>query len=65
MATTREVTARITAIDAPHRRVTLQFVDGTKKILTAGKQVNLANVKVGEDLTVQVAEALAIVLQKP
>jgi hypothetical protein len=64
-AETQEVTAKVTALDAKHHKVTLQFADGTTKTLKVGKKVNLADVKVGEDVTAQVAEAVAIVVQKP
>jgi hypothetical protein len=65
IANTTEVTAKITAVDAKSRQVTLQFVDGSTKQLKVGSTVNLATVKPGDDVTVRVAEALAIVIAKP
>jgi hypothetical protein len=62
---TEEITATITAVDAPHRKVTFQLVDGSKKTVTIGKRVDLANVKVGESLTVELSEGLALTVQKP
>ena len=44
--------------------MTLQFVDGSKT-LTVGKKVDLAKLKAGDDVTVRVAEALALVVEKP
>jgi hypothetical protein len=63
-AETQEVTAKVTALDVKHHKVTLQFVDGTTKKFKVGKRVNLADVKVGDDVTVQIAEALAVDVQK-
>lgn len=65
IANTREITAKITAIDAKGRQVTLQFVDGSTKQLKVGATVNLKAVKPGEDVTVRVAESVAIVVTRP
>ena len=65
VASTREVTARITAIDPTTRRVTLRFVDGSIKQIKVGPNVNLAAVTVGDDVTVRVAESLAIAVTQP
>src|SRR6266436_4964570 len=64
MADTQEVTAKITAIDAKEHKVTLQFVDGSKT-LAVGKKVDLGKVKVGDEVTVRVAEARARLVEKP
>lgn len=65
MADTTRVTAKITALDAKKRKVTLELPDGAKKTVKAGKNVNLAAVKVGDSVTVQHTEALAITVEKP
>ena len=65
MAETQKVTARMVAVDAKQRKVTLQFADGRTKKLKVGKQVNLANVKPGDNVVVQVTEALVILVEKP
>ncbi len=65
VASTKEVTAKITAINAKTRQVTLQFVDGSTKQIKVGPNVNLAAVKAGDDVTVQVAESLAIAVSRP
>ena len=57
---TAQVTAKVTAVDPKHHKVTLQFADGTSKKLKVGKKVNLAAVPVGTDVTVQMTEGLAI-----
>jgi hypothetical protein len=60
MAETMEVTARVTNVDTKHRKVTLQLPDGKSKTVKVGKKVNLANVQAGDDVTVQVTEAIAV-----
>lgn len=60
VAGTEEVTARITNLDTMNNSVTVQFVDGTTKTLRASRDINLAKVKVGDDVTVQVAESVAV-----
>ncbi len=60
MADTMQVTAKVTSVDMKNRKVTLQFVDGKSRTMRVGKQVNLANVQVGDDVTVQVTEAIAV-----
>jgi len=65
MADTVKITAKITAIDAQRRAVTLSLPDGTSKKVKAGKQVNLSAVKVGDNVTVQHTEAVAISVEKP
>ena len=59
-----EVTAKITAINSSKRSVTLALPDGTSQTVKVGKQVNLANVKTGDDVTVQYAEAMALNVTK-
>jgi uncharacterized OB-fold protein len=65
MADTQEVFVKIVAIDANHHKVTLQFADGKTKKLKVGKKVDLTNVKPGDNVVVQVSEALAILVEKP
>ena len=57
---TEQVTAKVTAVDAKHHKVTLQFADGTSKKVKVGKKVDLTAVPVGTDVTVQMTEGLAI-----
>jgi len=61
---TEQVTAKVTAVDAKHHKVTLQFADGTSKKVTVGKKVNLSAVPVGTDVTVQVSDGLALSVDK-
>jgi hypothetical protein len=61
---TMQVTARVTAVDAKKHIVTLQYADGTSRTVKVGKKVNLADVPVGTDVTVQVSEGVAISVGK-
>jgi len=65
MVDTMQVTAKVTAVDAKARKVSLEFPDGTTKKVRVGKQVDLAAVKPGDDVTVQVSEGIALAVQKP
>jgi len=64
VADTVQITAKITAIDVKHRKVTLSLPDGTSETVKAGKQVDLSRVKVGDSVTVQHTESLAITVEK-
>jgi len=58
------ITAKVSAIDTKKRKVTMQLPDGTSKSVKAAKNIDLANVSVGDDVKIQLTEALAIDLQK-
>lgn len=61
---TVKATAKVTAIDAAKRMVTLEM-DGKSKTITCGPEVkNFAQIKVGDLLKVTYVEALAVYLQK-
>src|SRR5262245_22896895 len=64
MADTVQMTATITALDAKARKVTLKFEDGTSKTLRVGKNADLNAVNVGDAVTLQAAEAVAISVTK-
>ncbi len=59
-----QVTAKVVAVDAPHRKVTLQFADGTTRKVKVGKKVDLTSLAVGTDLTIQLTEGLALSVTK-
>ena len=65
VAETAEVTARIVAVDAMSRRVTLQFVDGSTKTVRVNPNIDLVNVAPGDAVTVRITEALAVLVEKP
>lgn len=65
VAETVKITARVTAVNTATRKVSLKLPDGTTKSIKVGNGVNLAAVKVGDDVTVRHTEAMAIVVEKP
>jgi len=58
-------TAKIAAIDDWLNTVTLQLPDGSKKTIKVSEYVNLADVSVGDTVSVQSTEAAVLVLEKP
>jgi hypothetical protein len=56
--------AQITAIDDWLDTVTLQLPDGTTKKIRVSEYVNLADVSVGDNVSVQSTEAAVLVLEK-
>ncbi len=58
-------TAKITAIDDWLDTVTLQLPDGSSKTINVSEAVNLADVSVGDTVSVQSTEAAVVVLEKP
>ena len=58
-------TAKITAINDWDDTVTLKLPDGLKKTIKVGETVNLADVSVGDNVSVQSTEAAVILLEKP
>jgi hypothetical protein len=58
-------TAKITAIDDWNDAVTLQLADGLTKTIKVSEAVNLADVSVGDTVSVQSTEAAVVVLEKP
>jgi ribosomal protein S17 len=65
IVSTATVTATVTAINQATREVTLKTADGQESSFVAGDDVkNLAQVKVGDQVTVKYAEALAYEVKK-
>jgi len=62
---TSEITAKVTAVDARRHKVTFELPDGTTKTVKAGRKVDLSAVQVGETVTMQVGEGLAVSVEKP
>jgi hypothetical protein len=58
-------TAKITAIDDWMDTVTLQLSDGTAKTIKVSELVNLADVSVGDIVSVQSTETAVVLLEKP
>lgn len=58
-------TAKIKSIDDWLDAVTLQLPDGSSKTIKVSEAVNLADVSVGDTVSVQSTEAAVLVLEKP
>lgn len=65
MASTVQVTAKVTAIDLKHHKATIQLPDGSSKSFDVRPDVDLTQRKVGEEVVLRFTEALAISVQKP
>ena len=61
---TELVTGQVTAIDPAKRKVTLLFQDGSSKTFKAQKGVDISQVAVGDNVSMQVTEAAAITVTK-
>jgi hypothetical protein len=59
-----QITAKVTAIDATKRRVTLELPDGSTKSVKVGKKVNLSDIRLGDNVTVRHTESVAITVDK-
>jgi hypothetical protein len=62
---TQQYTARVTGINLKRHQATLLFPDGSKRTFNVRKDVDLKERKVGEEVTFQVAMAMAIAIEKP
>ena len=65
MASTVQATAKVTAIDLKHHKATLQLPDGSSKTFAVRPDVDLTQRKVGEEVVLRFAEAMAITVEKP
>ena len=58
-------TAKVTAINDWDDTATLQLPDGSTRTIKVGEGVNLADVSVGDRVSVQSSEAAVVLLEKP
>jgi hypothetical protein len=65
VATTTEVTARVVSVDAASHHVTLQLPDGSKRTVSVNPSIDLTKVAPGNAVTAQVADAVAISVERP
>jgi hypothetical protein len=65
MVETRQVTAKVTALDSKHRKATLQFEDGTTHTVAVRPDVDISKRKVGDQVVIRTTESLAIRIVKP
>jgi hypothetical protein len=64
-AETVEKTAKVTAISLNQGQATLQFPDGTARNITVRRDVNLYNIKIGEEVVIRTRSAVVLNLEKP
>jgi hypothetical protein len=64
VASTVQVTAKVTAIDLKHHKATLQFADGTTRTVTVRDDVDLTKRRVGEEVVIRTTEVLALEVEK-
>jgi hypothetical protein len=65
MAQTKQVTAKVEAIDLKHHKATLKFPDGHTETFAVRKDVDLAQRQVGEEVVLRATEAFAVSVEKP
>lgn len=63
--TNKTYQAKVTAIDAWNNSVTLKLSDGQVQTVKVRPNFNLANVTVGDDVSIRVLQATVIMLDKP
>lgn len=64
MVDTMQVTARVATVNMKTRKVTFDLPDGSSKTVKVGKQVDLASVMPGDNVTVQMSEGLTLSVEK-
>jgi ribosomal protein S17 len=62
---TLDYSGKVLAIDAWNDAVTLQLPDGVTKTIRVSEAVNLADINVGDAVSVRATEAAVIILEKP
>lgn len=61
----RQRTAKVGALDLKHHRATLQFADGISKTFDIRKDVELAQVKLGDEVIIRTTSSVTMALAKP
>ena len=65
MASTVQVTAKVTAINLKQHKATLKFADGSTRTVAVRPDVDLTKRQVGEEVVLRITEMLAINVEKP
>ncbi len=65
IARTKELTAKIQAVDKTNRTVTIEGSAGFERPIKVGPKVNLDELQKGEDVTLRVTQGMAIRVEKP
>jgi hypothetical protein len=61
----KQLTATIAAVDAKKQEVTLNVSDGRSGTVQVRKDIDLTQVKVGDQVVIRIASALAVMAEKP
>jgi hypothetical protein len=64
-ASTVEVTTVVKAVDIPKHQATLQFPDGSTRVVAVRDDVALTQDRVGREVVIRITEAIAISVDKP
>ena len=65
VADTEEISCKVTGIDLPNHKATVQFPDGRTKTFKVREDVDLSQEKVGENVVLRSTETMAIRVQRP
>ena len=65
MANTVELTAKVKSLNLKRHRATLEFPDGKSKTFDVRPDVDLTQVKLGDEVAIRATEALAISVERP
>jgi hypothetical protein len=65
VADTEEITCKVTAIDLPNHKATVQLPDGHAKTFKVRDDVDLSQEKIGENVVLRSTETMAIRVQRP
>ena len=65
VADTEDVTAQIKSIDTEKRAITLTEADGDTRTVKAGPNLDLSALTAGDQVTLRITQAAAIVVEKP
>jgi hypothetical protein len=64
VAETTQLTAKVTALDVEHHKVTLQFEDGSTRTIAVRQDVDLAKRNIGEKVVIRKTGVLALSVRK-
>ncbi|MNG30735.1 hypothetical protein D3C84_1164110 [compost metagenome] len=65
VANTVEITAVVKAIDTTQHTATLQFADGTRKVVRVRPDIELKPVYLNQEVVIRMTSALAISVEAP
>lgn len=65
MVQTENLTAKVAAIDTQKRMVSLEEPSGNTRTIKVSPRVDIAQIKKGDDITLQIAQGFAIMVESP